>query len=103
VLHRKLNDINFIFEISRNYSSNKEKLINQQILKFVYSHTSNFSAIRRLSPLGHTCFFFFVKAISNVFICFASFENRKTYQPARENKQAKITKIQFMQIIQNCV
>jgi hypothetical protein len=34
---------------------------------------------------------------SNVFICFASFENPKTYQPAREkNKQEKITK--FMQI-----
>jgi hypothetical protein len=30
---------------------------------------------------------------SNVFICFASFENPKTYQPAREkNKQEKITK-----------
>jgi hypothetical protein len=28
---------------------------------------------------------------SNVFICFASFENPKTYQPAREkNKQEKI-------------
>jgi hypothetical protein len=31
---------------------------------------------------------------SNVFICFASFENPKTYQLAREkNKQEKITKI----------
>jgi hypothetical protein len=29
----------------------------------------------------------------NVFICFASFENPKTYQPARKkNKQEKITK-----------
>jgi hypothetical protein len=33
---------------------------------------------------------------------FASFENPKTYQPAREkNKQEKITK--YMQIISNCV
>jgi hypothetical protein len=30
---------------------------------------------------------------SDVFICFASFENPKTYHPAREkNKQEKITK-----------
>jgi hypothetical protein len=30
---------------------------------------------------------------SNVFICFASFENPKTYHPAREKKkQEKITK-----------
>jgi hypothetical protein len=30
---------------------------------------------------------------SSVFICFASFENSKTYQPARKkNKQEKITK-----------
>jgi hypothetical protein len=39
---------------------------------------------------------------SNVFICFTSFENSKTYQPAREkNKQEKITK--SMQIYLNCV
>jgi hypothetical protein len=31
---------------------------------------------------------------SNVFLCFASFKNRKTYQPAREkNKQEIITYI----------
>jgi uncharacterized membrane protein YedE/YeeE len=36
---------------------------------------------------------FIVAGHSNVFICFASFENPKTYQPAREkNKQEKITK-----------
>jgi hypothetical protein len=39
--------------------------------------------INQISCLGH----------SNVFICFASFENPKTYQPARKkNKQEKITK-----------
>jgi hypothetical protein len=39
---------------------------------------------------------------SNVFICFASFENPKTYQPAREkNKQEKISK--SVQIYWNCV
>jgi hypothetical protein len=38
---------------------------------------------------------------SNVFICFASFENPKTFQPAGEkNKQEKI---KSMQIYQNCV
>jgi hypothetical protein len=39
------------------------------------------------------CSTFRNKAIVMFFICFASFENPKTYQPAREkNKQEKITK-----------
>jgi hypothetical protein len=37
---------------------------------------------------------------SNVFICFASFENPKPYQPARE-KNKQITK--SMQMFWNCV
>jgi hypothetical protein len=36
---------------------------------------------------------FHILGRSNVFVCFASFKNPKTYQPAREkNKQEKITK-----------
>jgi hypothetical protein len=47
----------------------------------------------RIDTLGHSSVF--------TCICFASFENPKTYQPAREKNKEKITK--SMQIFQNSV
>jgi hypothetical protein len=38
---------------------------------------------------------------SNVFICFASFENPKTYQPAREKNKQEKTSIPFKGLVAN--
>jgi NAD/NADP transhydrogenase beta subunit len=58
-------------------------VLHRHQLRFLDSPQAALIAIFK-SALGH----------SNVFICFASFENPKTYQPEREkNKQEKNNKI----------